>query len=330
MPTLPNYAFFQGRIVPYADAKVGVMTHALNYGTGCFGGIRGYWNGDESQLFVFRPYDHFRRFLQSARLLWMDLGHSEDELVKILLELVRMEGYQQDCYIRPLAYKSDELIGVRLDEIACDVTIFAVPFGRYVDNEEGTRATISGWRRVDDNAIPARGKIAGAYVNSAFIKTDARKGGYDEAIVLTRDGHVSEGSAENIFMLRDGVVYTPPVKDNILEGITRRTVMTLLRDDLGMEVVERSIDRTELYIADELWFTGTGVQLAAITEIDHRPVGPQPGHAGQMGPLVSDLRDLYFDVVRGRVAKYRHWCQPVYPVSAEAPVAGPRQPAAAD
>ncbi len=330
MPTLPKFAFFQGRIVPYADAKVGVMTHALNYGTGCFGGIRGYWNDDEHQLFVFRPYDHFRRFLQSARLLWMDLGHTEDGLVKILLDLLRAEGYDQDCYVRPLAYKSEELIGVRLDDIACDLTIFAVPFGRYVDKEEGAHVTISGWRRVDDNAIPARGKIAGAYVNSAFIKTDARLGGYDEAVVLTRDGHVSEGSAENIFMLRDGVVYTPPVKDNILEGITRRTVITLLRDDLSMEVVERSIDRTELYIADELWFTGTGVQLAAITQIDHRPVGPQPGHAGQMGPLVSDLRDLYFDVVRGRVAKYRHWCQPVYLPKAEVPAASPAQPTAAD
>jgi branched-chain amino acid aminotransferase len=309
MSKLPGYAFFKGKIVPYSEAKVGVMTHGLNYGTGAFGGIRGYWNELEEQLFVFRPFDHFHRFLQSAKLMWMDLGYSEEDLVNILLDLVRTEGYRQDCYVRPLVYMSDEIIGVRLNNLTPELTIFAVPFGRYVQNEEGAHVTVSSWRRVDDNAIPARGKITGAYINSAFIKTDALLNGFDEAVVLTRDGHVSEGSAENFFMLRDGVVYTPPVKDNILEGITRRTVMTLLRDDLGVDVIERSIDRTELYIADELWFTGTGVQIAAITRIDHREVG---AHRGKMGPLVGELRDLYFDVVRGKVPKYRHWNTPVY------------------
>ena len=307
MATLPKYAYFQGRIVPYSEAKVGVMTHALNYGTGCFGGIRGYWNEEEEQLLVFRPHDHFHRFLQSSRILHMKLGHTEDELVNITLDLLRAEGFRQDCYIRPLAYKADEIIGVKLQGLKDEFTIFSVPFGRYVDNEEGAHVTISSWRRVDDNAIPARGKITGAYINSAFAKTDALASGFDEAIVLNRDGHVSEGSAENIFMLRDGVVVTPSVKDNILEGITRRTLMTLLRDELGMDVVERSIDRTELYVADEVWFCGTGVQIAAITRIDHRPVG-----SGKMGPLVSELREVYFDVVRGRSAKYRHWNTPVY------------------
>jgi len=303
MSTLPNFAYFKGRIVPYADAKVGVMTHALNYGTGCFGGLRGYWNSDEEQLLVFRPHDHFRRFLQSSRLLLMDLGLTEDELTNIVLELLRQEGFQQDCYIRPLAYKGDEIIGVKLH----DLTIFAVPFGRYVDAEEGAHVTVSSWRRISDNTIPARGKISGSYVNSALIKTDALRAGFDEAIALNRDGHVAEGSAENLFMLRDGVVITPPITDNVLEGITRRSVMTLVRDELGMEVRERSIDRSELYVCDALFFSGTGVQIAAITKVDHRPVG-----TGKMGPLVSDLRDVYFDVVRGKVAKYRHWNTPDY------------------
>jgi branched-chain amino acid aminotransferase len=307
MATTPNFAYFQGKIVPYGEAKVGVMTHALNYGTGCFGGIRGYWNDAEQQLFVFRPYDHFRRFMQSARLLMMDLGHTEDELVNIVLELLRAEGLRTDSYIRPLAYKSDELIGVRLHNLKNDLTIFAIPYGRYVDNEEGVHVTISSWRRVSDNSIPARGKITGAYVNSAFIKTDAMLAGYDEAIALNRDGHVAEGSAENVFMLRDGVVITPPVTDDVLEGITRRTLITLIRDELGVDVMERSIDRSELTVADELWLCGTGVQLAAVTHVDQRPVGK-----GKMGPLVSDLRELFFDVVRGRVAKYRHWTTPVY------------------
>jgi branched-chain amino acid aminotransferase len=305
--TVPEYAFFQGKIVPYTDAKVGVMTHALNYGTGCFGGIRAYWNDDEQQLFVFRANDHFRRFLQSARLLMMDLGRSEDELVNITLDLLRHEDQRVDMYIRPLAYKADELIGVRLHNLRCDLTIFAVPYGHYMRDEEDVRATVSSWRRVNDNSIPARGKITGAYINSAFIKTDAMLAGYDEAIALNRDGHVAEGSAENVFMLRDGVVITPPVTEEVLEGITRRTILTLVRDELGMEVVERPIDRSELYVADELWLSGTGVQIAAVTQVDQRPVG-----GGKMGPLVADLRELFFEVVRGRVAKYRHWNTPVY------------------
>lgn len=313
MATIPGYAYFQGRIVPYADAKVGVMTHALNYGTGCFGGIRAYWNDEEQQLLVFRPYDHYRRFLQSAHLLLMNLGLTEDELVNITLELLRTEGQRTDMYIRPLAYKADEIIGVRLHNLKDDLTIFAIPYGRYVENEEGLHVTISSWRRINDNSIPARGKITGAYINSAFMKTDAMLAGYDEAIALNRDGHVAEGSAENVFMLRDGVVVTPPITDEVLEGITRRTIITLVRDELGLEVVERSIDRSELYLAEEMWLCGTGVQLAAVTRVDQRVVG-----TGQMGPLVSDLRELFFDVVRGRVAKYRHWNTPVYVKEASA------------
>ena len=310
MATLPQYAFFEGRIVPYSEAKVGVMTHSLNYGTGCFGGIRGYWNADEEQLFVFRPFDHYRRFLQSAKLLCMDLGYDEEDLTNITLDLLRAENFRQDCYIRPLAYKADEVIGVKLNGLRDALTIFGVPFGRYVENEEGAHVTISSWRRVDDNSIPARGKITGSYANSAFIKTDALLSGFDEAIVLNQDGHVSEGSAENLFMLRDGIVVTPPGSDNILQGITRRTLIRLLRDELGLEVMERSIDRTELYLAEELWFSGTGVQIVAITRIDHRAIAD-----GKMGPVVREMRDLFFDVVRGRLPKYRHWCTPVYPTA---------------
>jgi branched-chain amino acid aminotransferase len=311
MPT-PNYAFFRGKVVPYSEAKVGVMTHALNYGTAVFGGMRGYWNEDEQQLFVFRPHDHFKRFLQSATLLCMDLPYSEEELTEHLMELLRTEGHKGDVYIRPLAFMGDEIIGVRLHNLHPEVSIVTVPFGRYVDKEEGAHVTISSWRRVDDNSIPARGKVAGAYVNSAFIKTDAERAGFDEALVLNQDGHLSEGSAENLYIVRNGVVITPPVTDNILEGITRRTVFTLLREEMGVEVVERPIDRTEVYIADECFFSGTGVQIAAITRVDHRPVGK-----GAMGPIVSELRDLYFNVVRGKAQKYRHWCAPVYETERE-------------
>ena len=305
--TLPNFAFFKGRIVPYGEAKIGVLTHTLNYGTGVFGGLRGYWNETENQLFLFRPHDHFCRFLESAKLLLMQFPYSEEKLTEHLATLLKAEQYHTDCYIRPIAYFADEIIGVRLHDLNPEIAMVAIPFGSYVENEEGSHVTVSSWRRIDDNMIPARGKIAGSYVNSAFVKTDAQRSGYDEAIVLNQDGHVAEGSAENFFMVRRGIVCTPPVTDNILEGITRRTVMMLLRDELGVEVVERPIDRTEIYLADEIFFCGTGVQIAAITKIDHRPIG-----SGQMGPITGRLRTLYFDVVRGRVPKYRELCFPVY------------------
>jgi len=305
--TLPNFAFFKGRIVSYSEAKVGVLTHTLNYGTGVFGGLRGYWNEEENQLFLFKPHDHFRRFLESAKLLLMEFPYSEEQLTGRLIDLLRAEKYRTDCYIRPIAYFADEVIGVRLHGLNPEIAIVSIPFGSYVENEEGSHVTISSWRRIDDNSIPARGKIAGAYVNSAFIKTDAVRAGFDEAIVLNQDGHIAEGSAENIFVVRKGIVCTPPVTDNILEGITRRTVMMLLRDELGVEVVERSIDRTEVYLAEEIFFCGTGVQIAAINKVDHRPVG-----TGKMGPITGKLRTLYFDVVKGRVPKYREMCLPVY------------------
>lgn len=304
---LPEYAFFNGEIRLYQDCKLGLLTHALNYGTACFSGIRGYWNEDEEQVFIFRPDDHFKRFKDSAKLLLIDMPYTNEFLIESTLELIRKEGYREDCYVRPLAFKSHEMIGVKLQDVEGSVSMVVVPFGRYVDAEEGAHVTFSSWRRIDDNAIPARGKISGAYVNSALIKTDALYNGFDEALVLTQDGHLSEGSAENVFVVRDGVAATPSITDNILEGITRRTVMQLLREEMGVEVQERRVDRTEVLLADEVFFCGTGVQIAAITKVDHRPIG-----TGSMGPIVGDLRDLYFGVVRGQNEKYRHWCRPVY------------------
>ena len=304
---LPKYAYFRGRVVPYSEAKVGVMTHAFNYGTGCFGGMRGYWNSDEEQLFLFRPHDHFHRFLNSARLLCMDLGLTSEEMLDISLEVLRAEGYREDCYVRPLAYKADEIIGVRLNDLEDEFTLFAMPFTRYVENDEGAHVTFSSWRRTDDNSIPARGKLTGSYVNSAFIKTDALRQGFDEALVLTREGHVSEGSAENVFIVRDQVLITPPVTENILEGITRRTAITLATEELGLQVVERPIDRTEVYLCDELFLTGTAAAITAVARVDYRPVGN-----GVMGPVTAKLRRLYDDVVRGRIPRYRRWNEPVY------------------
>lgn len=304
---LPKYAFFKGRIVPYSEAKVGVLTHTFNYGTGIFGGLRGYWNEEAKQLYVFRPLDHFERFHESAKLLYMQVPYTKEELVQAVLDLLRAENYRTDCYIRPLGYFSDEVIGVRLFDLTTEVTIAAIPFGAYLSNEEGLHMGTSSWVRIEDNMIPARGKINGAYVNSSLSKTEAHHNGFDEALVLNRNGHVAEASAANFFMIRRGIACTPPVTDNILEGIIRRTVIQLLREELGIETIERTIDRTEIYLAEEAFLCGTGVQLAAIAKVDHRPIG-----AGKMGPITQKLRQLYFAVVRGSVAKYRDWCIPVY------------------
>jgi branched-chain amino acid aminotransferase len=304
---LPNYAYFKGKIVPYSEAKVGVATHALNYGTGAFAGVRGYWNEQEEELFIFRPMDHYKRFLNSAKLLVMDLGVTADELTQITVELLQKEGHRRDVYIRPLAYKADELIGVRLHDLTDEFTIFSLPFDRYVSNDTNAHVTFSSWRRIDDNMIPARGKISGAYVNTALTKTDALLSGFDEGLVLNQDGHLSEGSAENVFLVKDGVLITPLVTDNILEGITRRTLMELARKELGLEVMERSIDRTEVFLCDELMLTGTAAQVTAVTQVDHRKIG-----TGEMGPIATQLRKLYDDAVRGKLKDYRHWNHPVY------------------
>lgn len=305
--TVPKYAFFEGRIVPYSEARVGVLTHALNYGTGAFAGIRGYWNPEHEELYVFRPVDHFRRLLNSAKLLFSSVEYSPETLAGIVGDLLRAEGYREDVYIRPLIYKADEVIGVRLHDLRTALSICSIPIQRYLRDDEDAHVTVSSWRRVDDNAIPARGKICGAYVNSALARTDAANAGFDEVLVLTQDGHLSEASAMNVFIVREGVLITPPVTDNILEGITRRTVIALAQQELRLPVVERPIDRTEIYLCDELLLTGTAAEVTAVTQVDHRPIG-----TGKIGPVATSLRRWFQDVVRGRAPRYREWVQAVY------------------
>jgi branched-chain amino acid aminotransferase len=286
---------------PLADARVSVMTHAFNYGTGCFEGIRAYWNADSEALHVFRLREHMQRLERSARTLLIDLGKSVDELCQLALDVLAANQFTTDTYLRPLAYKANEIIGVRLHDLRDELTIYAVPLGDYIATG-GLHVGVSSWRRVDDNAAPARAKITGTYINSALAKTEAHLNGYDEAIMLTDDGHVSEGSAENILMFVGGQVITPPPTDNILLGITRDTLLTLAREQLGLTVVERSIDRSELYGADELLLCGTGAQIAPVLSVDRRPIG-----GGAIGPHAARLQALYDDIVRGRDARYQHW-----------------------
>lgn len=301
------WAFFRGELVPLRDARVSVMTHAFNYGTAVFEGIRAYWNADESQLFALDLIPHFERIKQSAALLYMEVPYTPQQLAEHTIEMLRRDGLREDVYVRPIVYKSSETIGVRLHNLDADIVIFGIPFGQYIDTEGGIRAQVSTWRRTDDNAIPARGKITGAYVNGALAKSEAQLNGYDEAIVLTQDGHVSEGSAENLFIVKGGKLLTPPVTDNILEGITRRRLMNVARERLEIPTEERSLDRTELYTADEVFLCGTGAQISPVIEIDRRKIG-----SGRPGPVSRQLRDIYFGAVRGREEAYRDWLTPIY------------------
>jgi len=248
---MPPYAFFHNQFMPLKEAKVGILTHALHYGTGCFEGIRGNWNPEEKQLFIFRAKEHYERLQQSCRILRVKLPYSIDKLCNLTTKLVEKSGYREDVYIRPLASKSAERIGVRLHDVEDDFLIIVTTLPAYLDMEKGVRCCISSWRRVDDTMIPARAKISGIYVNSALAKSEAIERGFDEAILLTQDGHVSEGSGENIFVVINGKLITPPSSDNILMGITRDTVIQLACKELDLETIERSLDRSELYISEE-------------------------------------------------------------------------------
>jgi branched-chain amino acid aminotransferase len=297
--------YFEGNFVPMRDAKVSIMTHAFMYGTATFEGIRAYWNEDDGRLYGLKIREHVERIRQSCRILLMDDVPSVDELTGLIVETVRRNGFRGDAYIRPSFYKSTRAIGVRLHELEHELYIVAVPFGNYIDTEAGVRVMTSSWRRNADEALPARGKIVGGYVNMAFQKSEAELNGFDEAVVLTSSGHVNEASAANLFMVRDGVVYTPPVSDDLLEGVTRKAIFEILKNE-RIPFEARSIDRSELYIADEVLLCGTGVQISPVVEVDHRKVG-----SGQVGPISSLIRERYFDAVRGRLPEYRHWLTPI-------------------
>ena len=293
--------YFEGAWVPMRDAKVSVMTHAFMYGTATFEGIRAYWNPDQRRLYGVKLREHVERIRQSCRILLMKDVPSVDELTRLIVETIRRNDFHQDAYIRPSFYKSSRVIGVRLHDLDNEMYIVALPFGNYIDTDAGVRVMTSSWRRNADEALPARGKIVGGYVNMAFQKSEAELNGFDEAIVLTASGHVNEASAANLFVVRDGVALTPPVSDDLLEGVTRKALMELLANE-GIPVETRSIDRSELYVADEVFLCGTGVQVSPVIEVDHRPVG-----SGEVGPISRLVRDRYFDAVRGRLPEYSHW-----------------------
>ncbi len=300
-------AYFRGENVPIEAAKISIMSHGFNYGTGCFEGIRAYWNEEHGELYILHLAEHFRRMAKNSKILFMELPTDIEGLSRIAVDLSRATGFQQDIYLRPTLYKEDEIIGVRLHGLKDAFHIYAAPMGTYVDIQKGLRLGTSSWRRVDDTTVPARAKIIGAYINSALCKTEAVMNGFDEGLFLNQDGHVCEGSAENLFMVRDGVLVTPGVADNILEGITRSSIIEIAERELGLKTVARTIDRTEVYIADELFICGTGAQIAWVSSVDHRDIGN-----GKLGPITEKIRDIYYRAVHGELPRYHHWLTPVY------------------
>lgn len=304
---MTKYAYHEGAIRPISEANISVTCTTFHYGIGCFGGLRAFWSDRDKQLYLFRPADHYKRLLNSAKFLMSDIGKSNAELVALTVELLRKEEWKENVYIRPIIYKDDGVFRVQLHDSTDKLAIFSHPVGAYIKADGALKVGFSTWRRVDDNAIPARGKISGTYINSALAKTEAVMNGFQEALVLNQDGHVSEASAANLFVVRDGVLITPPITDNVLEGITRKTIIEFAREDMGLDVVERSIDRSELYLVEEAFFCGTGVGVAAIGSVDHRPVGD-----GTTGPIATKMLAHYQNVVTGGVAKYKSWLTPVY------------------
>ncbi len=296
-----EYIYFEGKIVPENEAKISVKTNSLHYGTAIFEGIRAYYNQENGKMYGLFFREHYERLFINMKVLNMKIDETIDELIEITKELIRKNKINQDIYIRPLVYFSDLKISPKLIGYNARITIYTYPLGDYIDINKGIKAKVSSWRRLNDNMLPPRLKVAGAYVNSAFAKTEAILNGADEAIVLNENGYVSEGSAENIFIVRNGKLITPPVSDDILEGITRNAVITIAKD-LGYEVEERHIARTELYVADEVFFCGTGAQISPVVEIDHVKVGN-----GKPGEITKKIQSVYFDAVRGKIDKYKHW-----------------------
>lgn len=302
-----DVVFMDGEYVDMDKAVIPIRNHAFLYGTSIFEGIRAYYNEEESQMYAFRVKEHMERILKSAKIMHMSCKYDAEGLCDIAKEILKKNNYNSDAYLRPQIYKSALKIGPGLLDNPDSLLMFTIPLGNYFSTEKGLKVCVSNWRRTDDNSIPPRAKVTGNYANTALAITDAKLAGFDDAIVLSHDGHVTEGSAMNLFLVQDGKLVTSNITDNILVGITRNTIIEIAKEEFGIETIEREIDRTELYISDEAFFCGTGAQIAPIESIDNRKIGND-----ETGPITKKLQSLYFDVVRGKVNKYRKWCMPIY------------------
>ena len=298
--------YFNRAFRPESEATVSVRSRALNYGLGCFAGIRGYKTDDGQQVHVFRLQRHVRRLEQSARILCLRLSGSAVEIADLVVELLRRNNMRGDVYVRPIVFANSNELAPVLDPDTSETAMYCMPLGRYL-SAEPIDVCVSSWRRVRETAIPARAKATAGYLNSALARREAIDNGYAEAVLLTEDGHVSEGSAEHVFIVRDGQLISPPSTADNLDGITRQSLITLAREDLGIDFVERPVGRTELYVADEMFLCGTGAEVTPVRSVDRRPVGD-----GGAGPVTMRLSRHFEAVVRGRVRERRDWLTPVW------------------
>ncbi|BDQ04989.1 MAG: putative branched-chain-amino-acid aminotransferase [Candidatus Dojkabacteria bacterium] len=297
--------YFRGKIIEDNDAKISIRTNSFHYGTAIFEGIRAYYNKDSDTMYGLFVKEHYQRLLRNIKVLNMNINESLEELIEITKQLVLINQHKEDVYIRPIVYFADEAISPKLVGYSAEIAIFTLPLGNYIDTDDGIKTKIASWTRLKDNMIPPMLKIAGAYVNSALAKTEALKAGADEAIVLNQDGNIAEGSAENIFIVRNNTLITPSLSDDILEGITRHAIKTIAKD-LNINVEERSISRTELYIADEIFLCGTGAQISPVVEVDGIKI-----NTGKPGPITNQIKQIYFDAVKGKIEKYTNWLTPI-------------------
>ncbi|PRP96007.1 branched-chain amino acid transaminase [Enhygromyxa salina] len=299
-------SYIDGNIVDEEHATVSIRSRALNYGLGCFGGIRAYVADEGQELYVFRLEDHVRRLENSAKILFLPLPISRDELSTAILDLLRRNKLHEDAYVRPMVISKTAKLAPLLREEDASLVIWCMPLQRYID-KDSIDVCISSWRRTPDNSIPARTKPTGGYLNSALARREAYDNGFDEAIFLTGQGMVSEGSAEHVFIVRNGVLVSPPSTEDNLDGITRRTLITLATEDLGLSFVERPIGRTELYVADEMFLCGTGAQVTPVRSVDRRVLGD-----GGIGPITRQMSEHFQAVVHGRVEHRKDWLTPVW------------------
>lgn len=302
-----SYVFYNGKILPEEDVTISVRSRAFNYGLGVFEGIRAYWNEEKEDLYAFKMLEHYERFIESCKCMNIRMDYTKEELADFTIELLKKQGYKCSTYIRPIAYKDDRNVGVSIVNCENDsLVIYLQKMDKYMEQEE-FRVGVSSFTRIADNMLPPRTKATAGYVNSALANLEAVRAGFDEAVILNRHGNVCEGPGENIFIIKNNTLITPPVSDDILEGVTRKIVMELAENKLGMRVVERSIARTELYNAAEVFFSGTAMEVAPVVEVDHRRVG-----SGKSGEITLKLQAIFKDLIAGKMEEYRDSLRPVY------------------
>lgn len=300
-------AFFKGQYVDESEMVISVRAKVVQYGLGVFEGVRAYWNADENQLYVFRAKEHFQRILDSCKILRLQSEFSVDELTEIAVEVLKANHSKTNTYLRPIFFHGSEKLAPVFEDGDTEFAMYSLPLNDYLDTTKPIHVAISSWNRVPDNCIPARAKPTGIYINSALARDEANKNGFHEAVLLSADGSVSEGSGEHIFLVRNGVIYSPPSTQDNLEGITRLTIIEIATNVLGLKFVEKRINRSELYTADEMFFTGTGAEVTPIGSVDRRTVG-----TGEVGVITKNIQNAFFDVVYGRNPKYKNWLTPVY------------------